>query len=84
MANNGFGYTTGTTILNVSNATVNASLQYYDTSGTPQGTAQAFSIAPYASHIFFQGAAGVLPAGFYGTAVITQSTGAANALMANY
>jgi hypothetical protein len=57
-------------------------LQYYDTSGAAQGNAQAFSVGPYASHIFFQGAAGILPAGFYGTAVITQNTGAANALMA--
>jgi hypothetical protein len=82
MANNGFGYTTGTTILNVSSTAVSASLQYYDTSGSPQGNVQTFSVAPYASHIFFQGAAGILPAGFYGTAVITQNTGTANALMA--
>jgi hypothetical protein len=75
MANGGFGYITGATIFNTSGTTVNGTIQYYKTDGTPVGQAQPFSIGPYASQLAYQGAPNLLPSGFYGTAVITQTGG---------
>lgn len=79
IANGGYNYTTGTTILNVTDQTVTATLQYYDVNGLPVNTPQSFTIAPHASQQYFQGAAG-LPASFYGSAVVTQ-IGGSNSLI---
>ena len=82
IARNGFGYTTGTTIFNTSNQTINGSLQYYDLTGAMKGAALAFTVGPFASKAFFQGdAVQGPPDQFYGTAIITQSSGPANALI---
>jgi hypothetical protein len=76
IANQGFGYTTGTTIFNASNQTVNATLQYYDPIHNPIGSAKAFTLGPYASTAFYQGdPAQGLPTNFYGSAFLTQSGG---------
>lgn len=83
-ANGGLSYTTGATIFNSSSQSVTATIQYYTTSGASTGISQTFTVAPYASQGFFQGAVG-LPAGFYGTAVISEVAGSAsspNALIA--
>jgi len=80
MANNGYGYVTGATILNTSGQTVSGSVQYYKTDGTSQGTSQPFSIGAHSSQLIFQGGSG-LPDGFYGSAVITQANGPANNLI---
>jgi kumamolisin len=81
LANNGFGYTTGSTIVNNSIDLVGATLQYYNTDGTPQGNVQTLSLAPHASLFIFQGASG-LPTNFFGTAIITQTTGVPHSLLA--
>jgi subtilisin family serine protease len=82
IANNGFGYTTGTTIFNTSSQTVTGTLQYYDLSGTAVGTAQQMSISPNGSAAYYQGSASQgLSSGFYGVAVITQTGGPANSLL---
>jgi predicted outer membrane repeat protein len=82
IANNGFGYTTGTTIFNTSSQTVSGTLQYYDLSGNTVGTAQQLSIGPNASAAYYQGSASQgLSSGFYGVAVITQTGGPANSLL---
>jgi hypothetical protein len=77
MANGGFGYTTGTTILNSSSNDVSGSIQYYQVDGSVQGNPQSFTIAAHASKLIYQGdPAQGLPSGanaFYGTAVITQA-----------
>jgi kumamolisin len=78
MANNGFGYTTGTTILNTSNAAISGKLTYYTTAGQVLGTAQTFTIPAHASQLYYQGS---LSTTFYGTAVVTLTTGAANSLI---
>jgi hypothetical protein len=75
MANGGFGYTTGATIFNTSGQVVSGTIQYYDITGTAVGPAQSFNIGPYASQLFYQGSANLLPNGFYGTAIITQTNG---------
>ena len=74
MANGGFGYVTGATIFNTSSTTISGTIQYYDVSGNPVGIAQTFSMGPYASQLAYQGTPNLLPEGFYGTAVITQTT----------
>jgi hypothetical protein len=81
IANNGFGYTTGTTVFNISNQTVTGNLQYYNLNGTAQGAAKSFSIAPNASAIFYQGDPAQGLTNFYGTAVLTQTGGTANSLI---
>jgi hypothetical protein len=80
LANQGFGYTSGVTIQNISNQSVQGQLQYYNLDGTPQGNLQSFSISGQASQAFYQGAAG-LPTGFYGTGVVRQTSGPANSLL---
>jgi hypothetical protein len=80
MANNGFGYITGATILNISNQSVSGSVQYYKTDGSTQGGPQAFTIGAHASQAIFQ-ASSVLPGNFYGDAVVTQTSGSANSLI---
>jgi kumamolisin len=81
LANNGFGYITGSTIVNNSIDLIGATLQYYNTDGIPQGNLQTLSLAPHASLFIFQGASG-LPPNFFGTAIITQTTGTAHSLLA--
>jgi hypothetical protein len=71
MANNGFGYTTGATVFNTSNANVSATITYYNTDGTVVGSPQQFSVGPNASQPIYQGNVG-LPNPFYGSAVVTQ------------
>lgn len=79
MAFGGYGYVTGATVQNISNKTVNASIQYYDVKGNLVGLPHSFTIAPYASQLIYQGdPAQGLPTtsgGFYGTAVVTESGG---------
>jgi hypothetical protein len=82
IANGGYGYTTGTTIFNISNASVSGTLQYYSTSGVAVGNPHPFSINPHSSQVFYQGdPAQALTNGFYGVAVISQNSGPANALV---
>jgi hypothetical protein len=91
VANNGFGFTSGATIFNISNTTVTGTIQYYTPNGVAVGSPQAFTVsggvsgvAPnlrHGSHAVYQGASS-LPNGFYGTAIITQTGGPANALVA--
>lgn len=80
MASGGYGYTTGATILNTTGQSVSGSIQYYNVDGTPQGAAHSFTIAAHASQLAYQGAANLLPQGFYGTAVVTEN-GNNNSLM---
>ena len=75
MANGGYGYTTGTTIFNITNTVASGTIQYYKTDGTPQGVPQSFTIQPYASQLIYQGGSSGLPSGFYGSAIITQTSG---------
>jgi photosystem II stability/assembly factor-like uncharacterized protein len=83
MANGGFKYTTGTTILNTSASSVNGTIQYYNTDGSAQGAAHPFTIAPYASFALYQGdPAQSLPNTFFGSAIITQSSGPTGSLVA--
>lgn len=73
MAGGAFGFTTGTTILNVSSSTASVTLTYLDGNGNTVGT-QAKSVAPNASFQLFQGDVGqVLPPGFFGTAIVSSS-----------
>jgi hypothetical protein len=82
IANGGYGYTTGTTILNVSNASIGVSVQYYNLDGTPVANAtSSYTLAPNGSQPLYQGAEGGLPSGFYGTALVTQTSGATNSLI---
>lgn len=74
LANGGYGYTTGTTVLNTSNNSISGSIQYYDLTGKAIGSSQPFNIGPHASQLLYQGAAG-LPQGFYGTAVVSTNSG---------
>jgi hypothetical protein len=80
VANGGYGYTTGATILNTSNLALDGTIQYFNIDGTITGAVQAFSIAPHASQLVYQGATG-LPSNFYGTAVLNQTGGVANSLI---
>lgn len=76
MANNGGGFTTGTTIFNTSASQQSGLIQYYNTDGTPAGIPQTFAIPAHASYTAFQGAGSQgLPSGFYGIAVISETTG---------
>jgi hypothetical protein len=79
VAHGGYDYTTGLTIQNTSAVNVSGSIQYYNLDGTAVGSAEIFNIGPHASKGIYQGAAGELAAGFYGTATITQTDGAATA-----
>jgi hypothetical protein len=82
IANNGFGYTTGTTVFNASNQTVSATLQYYALTGIASGNTKTITIGPYASAAFYQGdPAQGLSNGFYGTAFLTQSSGGTPSLI---
>jgi hypothetical protein len=77
VANNGQGgYTSGLTILNTADTTVNASLNYYQPDGTLiSGASQTFSIAAHASVPVYQGAVEAkLPDGFYGQAVVSAAS----------
>jgi hypothetical protein len=83
MANGGFGYITGATILNTTNQTVSGSVQYYKIDGSTQGSPQNFNIPAYSSQVIYQGNGSGLPDGFYGEAVVTQAAngGSANNLI---
>ena len=76
MANGGFGYITGATIFNISGQSVSGNIQYYDTNGHPVGNSEPFTLPAYASQLVYQGMpGGILPSGFYGTALVTQTSG---------
>jgi hypothetical protein len=82
MAKGGYGFTTGSTILNVSSASVGITVQYYNLDGTPvPNGASSFTLAANGSQPLYQGAEVSLPAGFYGTAVVTETSGPANSLI---
>jgi hypothetical protein len=82
MAKGGYGFNTGSTILNVSNISVGVTVQYYNLDGTPvPNGASSFTIAANGSQPVYQGAETHLPVGFYGTAVVTQTSGPANSLI---
>ncbi len=83
IAHGGYGYTTGLTILNTSNQTLDCVLRYYKLDGSLQGTSQTFSVGAKASHPVFQGDPTInLPNDFYGTAVVSVTSGSAtNALI---
>ena len=82
MDNNANGFTTGATILNTSGAAVAGTITYYNTSGTAATSPQLFTVAANASYPAYQGADGLLPNGFSGQAVINQTSGPANSLIA--
>ncbi len=75
MANGGFGYRTGATIFNTSDQAVAGTIQYYDVSGNTVLAPQPFNIGPHASKLAYQGDPNLLPNDFYGTAVVTQTSG---------
>jgi hypothetical protein len=81
MANDGYGYTTGATILNISDQAVSGSVQYYKTDGSMQGGPQAFTVGAHASQAIYQGGSGRLPSGFYGSAIVSQRSGPDNSLI---
>jgi hypothetical protein len=75
MAKNGYGFTTGATLLNVSEAVVTVNIEYYNLDGTPvSGASSTVSVVAHGSLAIYQGAEKNLPANFYGTAVITGSS----------
>lgn len=78
MSNGGYGYTTGTTILNAGSTAESVTITYFDTTGANKGQA-TYTIQPHASQPIFQGNAS-LPSDFYGTAQITTTDTAANLL----
>ena len=75
IAKNGFGYTTGTTVFNASNISATFTLTYYNVNGTALTTPapRSITVAAYASVGVYQG--DDLPSDFYGTAVLTQTSG---------
>ena len=75
IAKNGFGYTTGTTIFNASNISATFTLTYYNVNGTALTTPapRSITVAAYASVGVYQG--DDLGSDFYGTAVLTQTSG---------
>jgi len=82
MDNGGFGFTTGATILNTSNQPVTATVQYYNLDGSPVGHLQTYNIAGNASQAVYQGDPSQgLAVGFKGTALVTETSGAANSLI---
>jgi hypothetical protein len=83
MANVAFGgYITGATIENTTNSVVGGAIQYYALDGTPVGTAKPFSVGPHASYPVYQGdPAQGLAVGFYGTAVISVTSGPTSSLL---
>jgi hypothetical protein len=82
IANGAFGgYITGATIQNTSSTTVSGTIQYYDVTGKAVGTTQTFSVGPYASYGAYQGTPNILPAGFYGTAIVNVTGGPTNSLL---
>jgi predicted outer membrane repeat protein len=80
VANNGYGYTTGTTIFNASSSAVSFKLTYYGIDGQPIAglTPTSYNLAAYASVGIYQGGVSGLS---YGTGVLTQTNGPANALI---
>jgi hypothetical protein len=83
MANGAFGgYITGATILNTTNSSVTAKVQYYSLEGNVVGTSSNFSIGAHASQGLYQGESGQgLPGGFYGTAVVSVVGGPTSSLI---
>ena len=75
IAKNGFGYTTGTTVFNASNISATFTLTYYNLNGTALTTPapRSITVGAYASVGVYQG--DDLPSDFYGTAVLTQTSG---------
>jgi hypothetical protein len=59
---------------------LNGTISYYNPDGVAVAT-QSFSVEAHASVPVYQGAAGVLPEGFYGTAVVSSSAGGAGGLV---
>ncbi len=90
VANRGFGYITGVTVLNTSSTAVSGTIQYYNLNGSPEGGPRAFTVGPYSSLLQYQGDPTVgLPDGsipghepFYGTAIITESSNGTAGLIA--
>lgn len=84
MDNGRFGFTTGTTLFNISNQSLNISVQYYNLDGTPQGNAKMYTISPKASLSIYQGdPLQELPSDFEGSAVVTEVNGSSsNSLIA--
>lgn len=87
VANNGNGFTSGVTVFNTSSQPVSGQIQYYDLTGAPVGSPEAFTVngqnstlSPHAVFIAYQGATS-LPNGYYGTAVVTKTSGPDNALI---
>lgn len=81
VANASNGFTSGVTVLNSSNASVDGYIQYYDTQGNAVGSQHSFTIAAHASQLAYQGADS-LPSGFSGEALVVQTSGATGSLMA--
>ena len=80
VANGGLGFNSGATLFNVSNAPVSGTVQYYNLDGSAVGSAQAFVIPGATGSSVVPNAN--LPTNFYGTAIVTQTSGPANSLVA--
>jgi hypothetical protein len=93
VANGGLGFNSGLTILNTSSTPVSGTIQYYNLDGTTAGSPQPFSanggtgynffaMRPHGSFPTFVGdKASSLPPNFYGTAIVTQTSGTPNSLI---
>jgi hypothetical protein len=83
LANGAYGgYITGATILNTTNSSVTAKVQYYSLDGNAVGTSSNMSIGAHASGGLYQGDSGQgLAGGFYGTAVVSVVGGPTSSLI---
>lgn len=82
LANNDWtGLTTGTTIWNSTDQPASFTVQYFGDDGTAYGPSKNYTLAAHSSLPIYQGN-GDLPDGFNGVALVTQTSGSPNALMA--
>lgn len=82
MSNGYIGFYTGASILNTSSSPITIAIQYYDTNGNAIGSPRPQLIAPFGTYFIYQGAENpVLPANFYGSAIVRVS-GASNSIVA--
>ncbi len=82
VAKNSNGYTSGVSVLNISNQNVTGYIQYYAPNGMAAGAKQGFEMAAHSSYLIYQGAVNNLPTSFVGQANIVQTSGPSNSLLA--
>lgn len=81
VSNGGYGYTSGTNILNTSSQTINIQIQYYNYDGSTAMGLVTYIINPHAILQLYQGSEG-LPPNFTGSAIIVQTSGPSNSVAA--